>query len=86
MRTAWADVWGDPALPWKIRSMIVLTMTIALNREEEFKLHVRPALHNGVSVEELRALFIQSAVYGGVPAANNAFKWARDVLGEALEE
>jgi 3-oxoadipate enol-lactonase/4-carboxymuconolactone decarboxylase len=85
MRTAWADVWGDPALPWKTRSMIVLTMTIALNREEEFKLHLKPALANGVSVDELRALFIQAAVYGGVPAANNAFKWARDVLGEALE-
>jgi 3-oxoadipate enol-lactonase/4-carboxymuconolactone decarboxylase len=85
MRTAWADVWGDPALPWKTRSMIVLTMTIALNREEEFKLHLKPALANGVSLAELRALFIQAAVYGGVPAANNAFKWAKDVLGESLE-
>ncbi len=85
MRTAWADVWGDDALPWRTRSMLVLTTTIALNREEEFKLHLKPALNNGVTVDELRALLIQSAVYAGVPAANNAFKWARDVLGEALE-
>lgn len=85
MRTAWGEVWGDPTLPWKTRSLAVLGMMIALGREEEFKLHLKPALANGVTPEELRALFIQAAVYCGVPAANGAFRIARETLGEALE-
>jgi 3-oxoadipate enol-lactonase/4-carboxymuconolactone decarboxylase len=80
-RNAWGEVWGDPALPWKTRSLITLAMTVALNREEEFKLHLRPALHNGVTPDELRALLMQTAIYAGVPAANNAFKWVREALG-----
>jgi 3-oxoadipate enol-lactonase/4-carboxymuconolactone decarboxylase len=84
-RTAWGEIWGDPTLPWKTRSLITLSMMVALHREEEFKLHVRPALRNGVSIEELRALLMQTAVYAGVPAANAAFRWARDVLGDELE-
>jgi 3-oxoadipate enol-lactonase/4-carboxymuconolactone decarboxylase len=60
-------------------------MMIALHREEEFKLHVRPALKNGVSLDELRALLLQSAIYAGVPAANAGFRWVRDVLGDQLE-
>lgn len=82
MRTAWAEVWGDPTLPWKTRSLLTLQTMVALNREEEFKLHLRPALNNGVSLAELRAALIQAAVYMGVPAANNAFKWVKDVLGD----
>jgi 3-oxoadipate enol-lactonase / 4-carboxymuconolactone decarboxylase len=85
MRTAWGEVWGDPSLPWKTRSLLTLQTMIALNREEEFKLHLRPALHNGVTLEELRAALIQAAVYIGVPAANNAFRWVRDVLGDAID-
>lgn len=85
MRTAWGEVWGDATLPWKTRSLLTLQTMIALNREEEFKLHLRPALHNGVSLHELRAALIQAAVYIGVPAANNAFRWARDVLGDELD-
>lgn len=84
MRTAWGDVWGDPALPWKTRSLLTLQTTVALNREEEFKLHLRPALNNGVTLAELRAALVQAAVYMGVPAANNAFKWVKDVLGDEL--
>jgi 3-oxoadipate enol-lactonase/4-carboxymuconolactone decarboxylase len=84
-RNAWGEIWGDPALPWKTRSMLTLTMMIALHREEEFKLHVRPALRNGVSLDELRALILQAAVYTGVPAANAAFRWVREVLGDELE-
>lgn len=84
-RMAWGDIWGDPALPRKTRSMLVLTTCIALNREEEFKLHLRPALRNGVTLAELRALMMQSAVYAGVPAANGAFRWTREVLGDELE-
>jgi 3-oxoadipate enol-lactonase/4-carboxymuconolactone decarboxylase len=84
-RYAWGEVWGDPTLPRKTRSMLVLATCIALNREEEFKLHLAPALRNGVTRAELRALMIQSAVYAGVPAANGAFRWAREAMGEELE-
>ena len=82
---AWSRVWGDPALPWKTRSLLVLVMMVALHREEEFKLHLRPALGNGVSLAELRAALIQCAVYAGVPAANAAFRWVREVLGEEAD-
>ena len=84
-RTAWGEVWGDPRLPWKTRSLVTLAMMVALHREEEFKLHVRPALGNGVSAGELQALLLQAAIYAGVPAANAAFRWARDVLGDDLD-
>ena len=84
-RAAWNDIWGDPTLPRKVRSMLTLTTMIALHREDEFKLHVRPALTNGVTLAELRALTMQSAVYAGVPAANAAFKWLREVLGDELK-
>jgi 3-oxoadipate enol-lactonase/4-carboxymuconolactone decarboxylase len=84
-RAAWGEVWGDPTLPWKTRSLVTLAMMVALHREEEFKLHVRPALRNGVTVEELRSLLLQSAIYAGVPAANAAFRWAKEVLGDEIE-
>src|SRR5919206_363928 len=83
-RTAWGEIWGDPTLPRKTRSLVTLAMMVALHREEEFKLHVRPALRNGVAVEELRSLLLQTAIYAGVPAANAAFRWAREVLGEEI--
>lgn len=86
MRTAWGEVWGDDTLAWKQRSLIVLGMMIALGKEEEFKLHLKPALNNGVTPAELRALFTQAAVYCGVPAGNGAFRMAMEVLGEALED
>jgi 3-oxoadipate enol-lactonase / 4-carboxymuconolactone decarboxylase len=83
-RTAWGEVWGDPRLPWKTRSLVTLAMMVALHREEEFKLHVRPALKNGVTVGELQSLLLQSAIYAGVPAANAAFRWVSDVLSDDL--
>ncbi|MBY0298550.1 MAG: 3-oxoadipate enol-lactonase [Methylobacterium sp.] len=83
-RIAWGEIWGDPRLPWKSRSLVTLALMVALGREEEFKLHVRPALRNGVSLPELQALLLQTAVYAGVPAANSAFRWVRDVLGDEL--
>lgn len=83
-RVAWGEVWGDQTIPWKTRSMLTLTLMVALGREEEFKLHLRPALKNGVAPVELRALLVQCAVYAGVPAANAAFRWVRDVLGADL--
>ena len=81
-RYAWGEIWGDPTLPRKTRSLLTLAMMVALHREEEFKLHVRPALGNGVTVEELRALLLQTGVYAGVPAANAGFRWAKEVLGD----
>lgn len=84
-RYAWGEIWGDDTLPWKTRSIVVLSITLALGREEEFKLHLRPALANGVTLPELRALLKQGAVYAGVPAANGAFRWAREVLGDAAD-
>ena len=65
--------------------MMTLAIMVALGREEEFKLHVRPALRNGVSLAELRSLLVQCAVYAGVPAANGAFRWTKEVLGDELE-
>ncbi len=84
-RTAWGEIWGDPTLPWKTRSLTTLAITLALNREEEFKLHLRPALRNGVTLPELRAFLLHCSVYAGVPASNGAFRWVRDVLGSELD-
>ena len=84
-RMAWGEVWGDPSIPWKTRSMVTMTLMVVLGREEEFKLHVRPALQNGVTLAEMRALLIHCAVYAGVPAGNSAMRWVRDVLGDEVE-
>ena len=83
-RYAWGEIWGDDTLPWKTRSLVTLSLMIALGREEEFKLHIRPALRNGVAPDELRALLKQCAVYAGVPAANAGFRWVTEVLGEEV--
>src|SRR3954447_6706093 len=83
-RTAWGEIWGDPRLPRKVRSFVTLAMMVALHREEEFKLHVRPALRNGVTLDELQALLLQTAIYAGVPATNAAFRWVKEVLGDEM--
>lgn len=83
-RVAWHDAWDDPALARKSRSLITLAMMIALQREDEFKLHVRPALANGVTIDELGALIRHAAVYAGIPAGDAAMRWARQVLGDQL--
>jgi len=77
-RYAWGEVWSRPGLAPHTRSLLTLAMTIALNREEEFLLHLRGAINNGVSKDEIRELLIHSAIYCGVPAANHAFKLASD--------
>lgn len=83
--TAWGDAWGDPTLAWKTRSLLTLSMMTALHREEEFKLHLRPALTNGVTIAELGAMIRHCAVYAGIPAGNAAMRWTRELLGEALK-
>jgi 4-carboxymuconolactone decarboxylase len=79
----WGAVWTREALPRKIRSMLNIAMLTALNRPHELKLHVRGALRNGVTTEEIREVLLQTAIYCGVPAAIDAFRTAREVLNEA---
>jgi 3-oxoadipate enol-lactonase/4-carboxymuconolactone decarboxylase len=79
-RVAWGDVWSRPGLDRRSRSVAVLTALIALGHEEELAMHVRAALRNGLTVDEIREVILQSAVYCGVPAANTAFRIANEVL------
>lgn len=81
-RHAWGEVWARPGLDKKTRSMLVLAMLTALNRDVEFKLHVAAALNNGVTRDEIKEVLLQAAVYCGVPAANSSFRWAKEVFAE----
>ncbi len=80
-RYAWGEIWTRPGLERKTRSCITLAMMVALNREDEFKLHVRAALNNGLTRDEIKEVILQAAIYAGVPAANSAFHWAQDIFG-----
>jgi 4-carboxymuconolactone decarboxylase len=82
-RHAWGEIWSRPGLPRKTRSMITVAMMVALNRGEEFRLHLRAALNNGVTHEEIKEVLLQTAIYCGVPAANNAFHIAEEIIGES---
>ena len=85
-RVAWGDIWSRPGLDRRSRSIAVLTSLIALGHHEELAMHVRAALRNGLTVDEIREVILQSAVYSGVPAANTAFRVANEVLsGEVAE-
>jgi len=79
----WGAVWGRPGLPRKTRSMLNLAMLTALNRPHELKLHVKGALKNGLSREEIMEVLLQAAIYCGVPAAVDAFRTAREAFKEA---
>jgi len=79
---AWGYVWTRPGLPKKTRSMLNLAMLTALNRPHEIKLHVKGALNNGISREEISEIFLQAGVYCGVPAAVDAFRTAKEVFDE----
>jgi len=83
-RYAWGEIWNRPGLPKKTRSLLTLGMLVALNRSEEFRMHVKAALGIGVSREEIQELLLQAAVYCGVPAANAAFHAAEEVF-EAID-
>ena len=76
----WNDIWNRPGLPRKTRSILNLGMLCALNKEHELKLHIRGALNNGVSKDEMTEVFLQVAIYCGVPAAVVAFRAAREVF------
>ena len=78
----WNDIWNRPGLSRKTRSMLNLAMLTALNRAPELRLHVTGALNNGLTKEEIREVFLQTAIYCGVPASVEAFRVAREVFKE----
>jgi 4-carboxymuconolactone decarboxylase len=82
-RYAWGEIWTRPGLPKKTRSLITIAMMVALNRTEELKLHLRASVHTGVSREEIQEVLLQTAIYCGVPAANQAFQVAEEVFAES---
>ncbi|GAC1548691.1 MAG: carboxymuconolactone decarboxylase family protein [Beijerinckiaceae bacterium] len=82
----WGNVWGRPGLDRKTRSFLNLAMLTALNRQHELRLHIRGALNNGVTEEELREVFIHAAVYCGAPAGLESTRIASEVLREVAQE
>jgi 4-carboxymuconolactone decarboxylase len=81
-RYAWGEIWTRPGLPRHTRSLITIAMMVALNRTDEFKLHVRAAFNNGVTKDDIKEVLLQCAIYCGVPAANSAFHMAEDVFAQ----
>lgn len=81
-RYAWGEIWARPGLDRRTRSAITLMALIALNREHELAMHIRAALRNGLSREEIGEILLQSAIYCGVPAANGAFAIFKEVMAE----
>jgi 4-carboxymuconolactone decarboxylase len=78
----WGEIWTRPGLDRRTRSFVTLAMLTALNRPHEIKLHVRGALNNGLTREELMEVFLQSAIYCGIPAAVDAMRVAKEVFAE----
>jgi 4-carboxymuconolactone decarboxylase len=81
-RYAWGGVWSRPGIDRRMRSAVTLAALISVHAENEIGMHVRAALRNGLTVEEITEIFIHTAVYAGVPASNSAFAVARTVLQE----
>jgi 4-carboxymuconolactone decarboxylase len=81
-RYAWGEIWTRTELTPRVRSLVTLALLIALNREAEFRMHVKAAIRNGVTVQELKELFLHSGIYCGLPAANAAYHGAEEVLAE----
>ena len=79
-RYAWGEIWSHPGLPRHTRSLVTLALMVALNREEEFRMHILAARNNGVTEDEIQELLMHTAIYCGLPAANNAFRWAQSAL------
>ena len=85
-RYAWGEIWSRPGLDRRTRSAITLTALVALGRHEELAMHLRAALRNGLTEDEIKEVLLQSAIYCGVPAANSAFAIAQRVLEEDVPE
>jgi 4-carboxymuconolactone decarboxylase len=79
-RYAWGEIWSRPGLPRKTRSLLTLSMLVALNREAEFRMHLKAALSIGITRDEIQETLLQAAIYCGVPAANAAFHAAEEVF------
>ena len=78
----WGEIWGRPGLDRKIRSLLNLAMLSALNRPHEVKMHVKGAINNGVTKDEIKEVFLQVAIYCGVPAGVDSFRIAKEVFTE----
>jgi 4-carboxymuconolactone decarboxylase len=81
-RYAWGEIWSRPGLPRETRSLLTLALLVALNRPDELRMHIRAAFNVGVTREQIREVFLQTAIYCGVPAANSAFHAAQEVFAE----
>ena len=81
-RYAWGEIWTRPGLSRHTRSLLTIGLMVALNRSDEFKLHLRAAFNNGVTRDEIREVLLHCAIYAGVPAANSAFHMAEDVVAQ----
>lgn len=79
---AWGEIWNRPGFDRKTRSLLNLAMLTALNRPHELRLHVRGAINNGLTKDDIREVFMQCAIYCGVPAALESFKVAKEVFKE----
>jgi 4-carboxymuconolactone decarboxylase len=79
----WGEVWGRDGVDRRTRSILNIGMLVALNRPQELKLHIKGALNNGVTRDEIRELLLQTAIYCGVPAAMEAFRLAKEALQES---
>jgi 4-carboxymuconolactone decarboxylase len=82
----WGACWGREELPKKIRSMLNIAMISTLNRNHELKMHVKGAIRNGCTKEEIREVLLQVAIYSGVPAAVDSFRVAKEALAELEAE
>ena len=81
-RYAWGEIWARPGLDRRTRSCITLTALVAGGHDQELAMHVRAALRNGLTPDEIKEVLLQTAIYCGVPAANSAFAIAQEVLAE----
>ena len=79
-RYAWGEIWSRPGLDRRTRSLLTLAVLVAMGREHELELHIRAAVRNGVTPDEIKEVLLHCAVYCGVPAANGAFAIAQRVL------
>jgi 4-carboxymuconolactone decarboxylase len=85
-RYCFGEIWGRELLPLKLRSMLTVAMLAALGRQEELKIHVRGALANGVTRDELREIFLHAAIYCGIPAGVGGFRSANEVFAEIARD
>jgi 4-carboxymuconolactone decarboxylase len=81
-RYAWGEIWSRPELSRHTRSLLTIAMMVALNRPEEFRLHLRGAFNNGVTQDEIKEVLLHCAIYAGVPAANSAYHMAEEVFAQ----